>query len=112
MTGPDSRTQYRSIIDDLVDECLRGQGTVLPSWVMRGDWPQEPEFNALLDRLTETERSLVARMLDDAYRGAVHMVLRVLGDAQVPPFDQSYEGEPYQDFVGRLGEDWEWPAEV
>ena len=109
MTEADPRAEYRSIIDELVRECLEGQGTVLPLWVRRGQWPQEHEINRMLARLSLEARALIARMLSDAYCGAVHDALRVLNDNQVPPFDQSYEGTPYQDFVGRLSGEWAWP---
>jgi hypothetical protein len=109
MTEADPRAEYRSIIDELVRECLEGQGTVLPLWVRRGNWPQEREINLMLARLSPEDRALIARMLSDAYWGAVHDALRVLNDNQVPPFDQSYEGTPYQDFVGRLSGEWAWP---
>ena len=110
MTEADPRAEYRAIIDDLVCECLEGQGAVLPHWVRRGEWPQEREFTLMLARLSLEDRALIARMLSDAYWGAVHDALRVLNDHQVPPFDQSYEGTPYQDFVGRLSGDWAWPV--
>lgn len=109
MNDADSRAMYRSIIDELVEECLNGQGTVLPSWVRRGDWPQEAEINALLARLTPEDRGHIARMLGDAYAGAIHDALRVMNDNHAPPFEESYEGTPYQDFAGRLSGDWEWP---
>jgi hypothetical protein len=39
----------------------------------------------------------------------VFIALRVLHDHGVPPFEDGYEGTPFNDFTGRLY-DWPWPA--
>lgn len=111
MSETDSRALYRSVVDELVDECLNGQGAVLPAWALRGRWPHEPAISSLLARLGEGDRAVVGDMLRHAYTGAVHTTLRVIGDRSLAPFDQPYEGEVYQDFMGRLSGDWEWPDE-
>lgn len=121
MPNHDGRNQYRALIDELVGECRDGQGTVLPGWVRRGFWneyaedhpaemPEEHRMNRLLARLSTDDRELVARMLELAYEGAVHDTLRVLHDREVSPFDDGYEGSPFNDFMGRLMTDWEWPT--
>jgi hypothetical protein len=47
-------------------------------------------------------------MLEDEFVSGVHESLVVLHEESVPPFDGGYEGTPFHDFVGRLG-DWDWP---
>lgn len=109
MTDRGSRAAYRTLIDALVDECRHGQGTVLPGWALRGVWPSDAGAAELLGRLREPDRAVVARMLEQAYSGAMHDALRVLEDEGVPDFDQSYEGSAREDFMGRLVADYEWP---
>lgn len=75
----DGREQYRQLIDRLVRECKEGQGPL----AARGP-------------------------AADAYVAGVHDTLRVLHDAQVPPFEEGYEGTPFHDFMGRLN-GWDWP---
>jgi uncharacterized protein DUF6547 len=115
----DDRAQYRRIIDTLVYECRDGQGPILPTWVRRGVWnrhavdhpddlPEEARYNELLARLSEADRDLVARMLQDAFEAGVQTSLRVLHDEALAPFDDGYEGTPFHDFVGRLA-DSSWP---
>jgi len=120
MPNDDERSQYRALIDALVNECRSGQGTVLPGWVRRGigneyaddhpeEMPDEHRMNVLLGRLSSEDREVVARMLELSYQGAVHDTLRVLHEREVQPFDDGYEGTPFHDFMGRLMTDWEWP---
>lgn len=122
MQNDAERSQYRALIDALVDECRNGQGKVLPGWVRRGIWseyankhpeemPDEYRMNLLLTRLSSDDRDAVARMLELSYQGAVHDAIAVLHEREVPPFQEGYEGTPYQDFMGRLVTDWEWPSE-
>jgi hypothetical protein len=121
MPSQDERREYKTLIDALVEECRHGQGQILSGWVLRGVWnsyaddhpdemPEERRMNAVLARMSTDDRELVARMLDLAYEGAVHDVLRVLHDREVPPFDDAYEGTPSHDFMGRMMTDWEWPT--
>jgi hypothetical protein len=113
------RSQYRLLIDALVDECRNGQ--VLPGWVRRGVWnryaedhpeemPEEHRMNILLARLDDADRDALAFMIEKSYEGAVHNTLGLLHDSAVPPFDAAYEGTPAHDFMGRLMTDWEWPT--
>ncbi len=48
-------------------------------------------------------------MLSDAYSAGIHDSLVVLYEAEVSPFDEGYEGDPFHDFVGRRA-GWQWPA--
>ncbi len=73
---------YRRVIDTLVDECQSGQGPI----AARG-------------------RS------QEAFVAGVFTALRVLHEAQVDPFQDGYEGTPFNDFMGRLN-GWEWPREL
>lgn len=42
----------------------------------------------------------------------VFETLKVLEQAQIPPFENGYEGSPYEDFTGRLVlDDWPWPVQ-
>lgn len=115
--SPDDR-QYRKLIDRLVDGCRGGQGQVGAVNVRRGVWnvnaradflPDQHARNLLLAGLSIEHREIVAQMLADAHVGGVHAVLVALHEAEMPPFDKGYEGDPYHDFMGRL-DDWDWPV--
>jgi hypothetical protein len=121
MPEDQQRSKYRSLIDALVEGCRDGQGQVLPGWVRHGVWnayaidhpdemPEEHRMNTVLAHLGDGDRAAVARMLELSYESGVHDTLRVLHDYDVPPFDEAYEGAPFQDFMGRLKTDWEWPT--
>jgi hypothetical protein len=62
----------------------------------------------LLQRLSEEQREVVARLMEEAFRGGVFQTLAALYRAELAPFDKGYEGAPYNDVVGRL-DGWEWP---
>lgn len=70
--------------------------------------PEQHAMNALLATLDDRGRDVLALMLEEAFVSGVHETLAVLHEAQVPPFEDGYEGTPFNDFVGRL-EGWEWP---
>ncbi len=108
---------YRELIDRLVSDCRAGQGQVGANKVRRGVWnvnasaeflPDQHAVNEFLTDLSAEHRELVAHMLADQYVGGIHAVLVALYEAEVPPFDKGYEGDPFHDFVGRL-DDWDWP---
>jgi len=65
-------------------------------------------MNALLTRLSDSDRDVLALMLEEAFVSSVHKTLAVLHAAEVPPFDDAYEGTPFNDFIGRL-HGWDWP---
>jgi hypothetical protein len=115
----DGRELYRALIDELVSECRQGQGQIGPRWVRTGTWnrndavlddfPEQRRINALLSGMRHDDREVLAQMLAEAFQGGVFIALRVLHDHQLPPFEDGYEGTPFNDFVGRL-QDWPWPA--
>jgi hypothetical protein len=72
-------------------------------------FPDERRINVLLARMGQDDREVLAHMLADAFQSGVFIALRVLHDHQVPPFEDGYEGTPFDDFTGRIG-DWPWPA--
>jgi hypothetical protein len=109
---------YRALIDRLVDECRSGQGQIMPRRAREGVWnrnatpesePEDDEANRLLARMSNAEREVIARMLQQEFVGGVHTTLVALHEAEMAPFDRAYEGTPFHDFVGRL-DDWEWPS--
>ncbi len=67
-------------------------------------------MNAVLAHLGDADRAVIARMMELSYEGGVHDTLRVLHDNNVPPFEDGYEGTPFNDFMGRLKTDWDWPT--
>ena len=109
------------MIDRLVHACREGQGQIDSHRVRTGLWnraagvdaddlPDQHAANVLLARLDRSEREILAVMLAQAFVGGVHETLVVLHEAEIPPFDDGYEGTPFHDFVGRL-DDWPWPDE-
>ena len=110
---------YRQVIDRLVEVCRRGQGQGGPKRVRKGQWnpnatedfiPEQHEVNLLLSELSVEQRAILARMLQDQFSGGVFETLKVLEELEIEPFVDGYEGSPYHDFIGRLGEDpWKWP---
>jgi uncharacterized protein DUF6547 len=72
--------------------------------------PDQAAINELLARLAVADRDVLASMLRDAFVGGVHQTLVALHEAEIPPFDDGYEGTPFHDFVGRL-DGWEWPSD-
>lgn len=110
---------YRRVIDALVDDCRSGQGQIGVRRARAGVWnanatptflPDQYEVNVLLDELSAHDRETVGRLLAGAFEGGVFAALRVLYEAQAPPFDRSYEGTPFNDFIGRL-DGWAWPED-
>ena len=67
-------------------------------------------MNAVLAHLGDSDRAVIARMVELSYEGGVNDTLRVLHDHQVPPFEDGYERAPFNDFMGRLETDWDWPT--
>jgi hypothetical protein len=109
---------YRSFIDRLVSACREGQGQIGRRRVEAGVWnvnaradqhEDQHEINLLLARLPQSDRAIVARMIEEEFSGGVHTTLVALHEASLAPFDKAYEGTPFHDFVGRLM-GWEWPT--
>ncbi|MDR2988198.1 MAG: hypothetical protein LBV34_25520 [Nocardiopsaceae bacterium] len=116
----DGRDLYRVLIDELVRECRQGQGQIGPCRARTGTWnpnaeaapdkfPDQRRINVLLTGLMQDDRDVLAQMLAEEFQGGVFTTLRVLHDHGVPPFEDGYEGTPFNDFVGRL-DDWPWPT--
>lgn len=111
------RETYRQAIDRLVAECRDGQGQIGPIRARKGIWnenarsdflPDQHKINELLSDLSDSQREILAGMLEDQFSRGVFESLKVLEDLKIEPFLDGYEGSPYHDFVGRL-DDWEWP---
>ena len=133
MAALDDRSVYREILDRLADSCMNGQGQISSRRVVEGVWhphveslvrSDTPEWmresaqnsaremkaaNDLLAGLDATERQTLARLLAGQFVNGVHEALVVSHEAQIPPFDEAYEGTPSHDFVGRLY-GWTWPS--
>lgn len=110
---------YKRVVDDLVNSCRKGQGTVGPERARRGLWnanatpdflPDQHRFNRFLERLGPDDREVVAVMLEEQFVAGVHEALVVLHKAEVELFVDGLEGTPFQDFVGRLG-GWDRPTQ-
>ncbi len=138
MTKISKSQVYRDIIDDLVKMCHQGQGQISAYKVREGVWnsnatpeaiaaqedsdvlPPEvdAEFrkmltddykvNLLLNRLSSDDREILAKMLTQEIVAGVFETLKTLEQFKISPFEEGYEGSPFNDFIGRLG-DWEWP---
>ncbi|TGK04016.1 hypothetical protein EHO59_10900 [Leptospira semungkisensis] len=112
--------KYRNIIDSLVKMCKTGQGKIGSNRVKSGIWnnyatPDAEDFsdeyhiNQFLARLSESDRLILAKMLENEVVVGVFETLKVLEEFEIDQFDSGYEGSPYHDFIGRLSDDWEWP---
>ncbi len=109
--------RYRDLIDRLVDACKNGQGQIGSRRARAGVWhgsatpdqlPDQHAINVLLARMPEGDREVLAGMLAHAFSSGAFAALVALHEAGMEPFDQAYEGTPFNDFVGRL-DDWPWP---
>ena len=110
---------YRDFIDALVQVCKAGQGQIGPIRARKGLWnanatpdfiPEQHQINLLLARLSPADREVIAGMLEQAFEGGVFETLKALGEFDIEPFKEGYEGDVYHDFVGRV-DDWPWPEE-
>jgi hypothetical protein len=108
---------YRDIIDELVRVCREGQGQIGAQRVRAGIWnanatpdyiQDQHEINQFLARLSAQDRETLAKMFVHEVELGVFESLKVLEQFQIAPFEEGYEGSPYNDFVGRLN-GWEWP---
>jgi hypothetical protein len=119
MAIPGKSKTYRDVIDELAAMCRDGQGQIAARRARDGLWNQnasaeylsdQHEINVLLSRMSTADRDILAKMLADEVVAGVFETLKVLEQFQVPPFEDGYEGSPFNDFIGRLG-DWEWPQD-
>jgi hypothetical protein len=70
--------------------------------------PDQHEINLFFVRLSRSDREILAGMLNHQAEVGVFETLKVLEQFQVTPFEDGYEGSPFNDFIGRLA-DWEYP---
>ena len=119
MSASQKPKTYRDAIDALVKVCQSGQGQIGATRVRQGVWnqnatadliPDQHEINLFLARLSEHDREILARMQVSAVETGVFETLKVLEQFAFSPFEDGYEGSPYNDFIGRLG-DWQWPPQ-
>ena len=113
MTDADS--EYRGLIDAMVEACNEGQGQIAASRVHAGVWnahvdehSEQQAVNDLLAALTLDQRAVLAELLTQQYRSGMFGALVVLSESGTPPFDRAYEGSPFEDFIGRV-DGWQWP---
>jgi hypothetical protein len=105
------------MIDALVQACHGGQGQIGARRARAGMWnenataesmPEQHEMNLLLARLTRADREILATILTQQVETGVFETLKVLEQFGIAPFEDGYEGSPFNDFLGRLA-NWEWP---
>jgi hypothetical protein len=108
---------YRQVIDELVRACKEDQGQLGSVRVREGIWnpnaradyiSDQHAINLLLKRMSAADREILAGMLADQVVTGVFEALKVLEQFEIEPFQDGYEGSPFNDFIGRLF-DWEWP---
>jgi hypothetical protein len=118
MTDPTKPKLYRDFIDEVVNMCHEGQGQIRATRVRAGVWnsnasarkfPEQHRINLLLARLAQEDRETIATMLSGAVEQGVFETLKALENFEIAPFQDGYEGSPYNDFIGRLSNEWDWP---
>jgi hypothetical protein len=118
MSGPTKPALYRDLIDRLVDVCHNGQGQIGARRARAGVWnanasaktlPDQHRINLLLKRLGPEDRETLANILSEQVETGVFEALKALEEFGIAPFQDGYEGSPYNDFIGRLSNDWDWP---
>ena len=62
----------------------------------------------LIAHLDEREREVLAALFVEEYSSGIFNALHVLHAARLAPFDEGYDGEPSDDFLGRM-DGWDWP---
>lgn len=109
---------YRELIDAFVHSCHEGAGQVSAKRIRDGVWapnasqstlPTEHAMNALLQSLTPSQKDTLAQIVAGQFEGGVFDVIAQLSWQDLEPFDRAYEGDPFNDFIGRLAGDWPWP---
>jgi len=104
MDTSDTREPYRAVIDHLVRSCREGQGQIGPRRVRAGVWntnasavglDDQRDINVMLEKLTPSDRDVLAGMLSDVFEGGVHEALVVLHESGIPPFEDGYEATPF-----------------
>jgi len=117
-----AREAYQAIIDQLVKEDSEGVAAALVE--KEGIYCRSVDsgpFNVLVQSLSKEDRKLLAGMLNEERRGAIHDVLALLTWwINCRDVALSFRGEPmpvelsgmglHGDYIGRL-DGWEWPEE-
>ena len=116
MTEHDSRWMYRQTIDAMVVACLQGQGQVSAERIRVGVWnpnadaetdPNQVTMNDVLRALEERHREALAALFAEEFASGMFNALTVLTAARIEPFHEGYEGDPSDDFLGRIdGSQW------
>ena len=108
---------YKEFIDELVDMSRRCSHE---GRVRTGHDPWNNAMNAILEKLDDRERTVLANYVLDAYHSAIHDTLALLewmrcckgmtitAEGELLPIGE-YEGM-HCDYIGRRA-DWEWPDE-
>ena len=111
----DADSEYRRLVDAMVEACNEGQGQIAASRVHAGVWNEHVDehheqqaINELLATLTLDQRAVLAGLLTSQYRSGMFGALVVLSESETHPFDRAYEGSPFEDFMGRV-DGWQWP---
>ena len=116
------RDAYKAMIDQLVEETRTlGSGGRVREHGSFSKAPAHREFNRFIESLSEEQREILARMLQEERDGAIHDVLAALSwwiDARGMGFTLNGKPMPvdlsgiglHGDYVGRC-DGWEWPSE-
>lgn len=119
MTNDDPRWMYRQMIDAMVVSCAAA-GQVSAERVRVGVWndnadepdaidPNQVTMNEILAALAPAQREALAVLFAEEFTSGVYNALQVLTAAELDPFREGYDGDPSDDFLGRL-DGWEWPV--
>jgi hypothetical protein len=116
MTEHDPRWMYRQMIDAMV-VCCSGPGQVSAERIRIGVWNEnaaaddvrQTALNRLVTSLDADQREALAVVMAEEFASGMFNALEVLQAAQLAPFEVGYEGDPSDDFLGRL-DGWEWPV--
>jgi len=113
---------YKAIIDKLVEETrLGGAGSHVAESGVFSNAPSAREFNAFIGTLSQKQRKMLARMLQEERDGAIHDVLAALTWWIIArDVGLTFRGEPmpvdlsgmglHGDYVGRR-DGWKWPTD-
>lgn len=112
---------YKSIIDEFVNQTRRyGSSSHVAESGIFSNAPADGKFNEFIGTLSQTQRELLAEMLQEERDGAIHDLLVALSgwidcedvgltwQGKEMPVDLSGMGL-HGDFVGRR-DGWEWPS--
>lgn len=109
---------YKEFIDHLVD---MSSSCVNASCIIKGEIPGigNEEENALLSRLSKSERQILGKIVLDTYHSAIYDVLDYLEWLQCcEKMTISIKGETLVsdkfegfscDYIGRRSNEWDWP---